>query len=110
MTPRTLTHKGLTLTISQWAKHTALSPSTIYWRLSQGWTVEQTLTPERWKHRRMPSLETEFFKLVCSIDGALQVFRKRIGSYEFEEADRGVVEKFSKSRRDRSPRVAQDRA
>ena len=107
---RTLTHDGLTLTINQWAEQTGLTPSAIYWRLSQGWTVEQTLTIERWKHRRMPSLETEFFKLVCSIDGALQVFRKRIGSYEFEEADRGVVEAFSKSRRDRCPRVAQDRA
>ncbi|MGY4332788.1 hypothetical protein ACVWWG_007205 [Bradyrhizobium sp. LB7.2] len=115
MPARTLTHDGLTLTIRQWANLTGQTTRIIYWRLSQGWTVEQTLTTPKWKRVAKPvtrhaHIETEFHKLVCSIDGALRVYRKRVGSLVFGELDRGVAEKFARNARDRCSRVTQDRA
>ncbi|MDA9529255.1 hypothetical protein ACM42_12665 [Bradyrhizobium sp. CCBAU 25338] len=113
MTVRTLTHTGLTLTVREWAKLTGHSPRIIYWRLSQGWSVEDALTSPKWKRVTVsPSaqLETEFHKLVCSIDGALRVYRKHVGSLMLEELDPGVGRNIAKSRRDRCPRVAQESA
>lgn len=114
MPTRTLTHNGLTLTIREWANHTGQSPQLLYWRLNRGWTVERTLTVPARKHTRRPThsaiFETEFHKLVCSIDGALRVYRKRVGSLVFEEVSRGAPRNSTKSLRDRCPRVAQDRA
>lgn len=112
MTTQTITHDGVTLTVREWAKRNSLSQRTIYYRLGAGWPIEEALTTparKRSKPTRGAILETEFYKLVCSIDGALRVFRKRIGSYVFAETDTpGVVEMFAESRRDRCPRVAQE--
>jgi hypothetical protein len=107
MPARKLTHDGLTLTVRQWANLTGLTTRIIDYRLSRGWTTEQALTTPRWKRLAVPvphraHLETEFHKLICSIDGALRVYRKRVGSLVFEELDRGVGQTFAKSRRDRS--------
>lgn len=112
MPARTLTHDGATLTIREWATVTGQSPQLLYWRLNRGWTVERTLTVPARKHTRRPThsaiFETEFHKLVCSIDGALRVYRKRVGSLVLEELDRGVGRNIAKSRRDRCPRVMQE--
>ena len=43
-TPRTLTHNGLTLTLTQWAERTGLNPETIRSRIDQQkWTVARAL-------------------------------------------------------------------
>ncbi|UVO33793.1 hypothetical protein KUL72_19930 [Bradyrhizobium arachidis] len=115
MTARTLTHAGLTLTISDWAKRIGQTPQFINSRLRKGWTVEEALTVSKrtytTKAMRKKYLETEFFKMVATIDGALQVFHKRAGSYAFEEIDTpGVPKPPQIDRRDRCPRVTQDRA
>lgn len=95
MSVRRLTHDGQTLTVREWSNRTGIPVQAIYRRINIGWSVEQTLTTparKRTKPTRGAILETEFYKLVCSIDGALRVFRKRIGSYVFEETDRGAIE------------------
>lgn len=107
MPARKLTHDGLTLTVREWASLTSQTPRIIYWRLSRGWTIEQALTTARWQRVARPiahqaKLETEFHKLVCSIDGALRVYRKHVGSLVFEELAPGVGRNIAKSRRDRS--------
>ncbi|QOZ76717.1 hypothetical protein XH83_15410 [Bradyrhizobium sp. CCBAU 53351] len=110
MPARTLTHNGMTQTISAWAKHTGQSPQLLYWRLSQGWTIERTLTTPARKHTSRPTrsaiFETEFHKLVCTIDGALRIYRKRVGSLALEELDRGATKMFPRSRCDRSTPAA----
>jgi hypothetical protein len=43
MSARTVTHDGLTLTISEWAKRTNQTPFTLRYRLDAGWPIEQAL-------------------------------------------------------------------
>lgn len=38
-----LTHKGKSLSIAKWSRHTGLPYNTIYARLSMGWKIERVL-------------------------------------------------------------------
>lgn len=49
---RQLTFKGHTRTITQWCKHTGLTPVAINTRLKSGWTVERTLSEPSHKGKR----------------------------------------------------------
>lgn len=40
---RSLTYKGETCSVSEWARRTGLKNKTIYMRLNSGWTIEDTL-------------------------------------------------------------------
>ncbi len=40
---RTLTHRGETLCVSEWAERLGIKPATLYKRLEYGWSVERTL-------------------------------------------------------------------
>jgi hypothetical protein len=44
---RLLTHDGVTMSLSQWARHLGWHPNVLYTRFNLGWTVEQALTTPR---------------------------------------------------------------
>jgi hypothetical protein len=46
---RYITYKGVTLTLSGWAREINLSKKIIKWRLDNGWTIERTLTTPKQK-------------------------------------------------------------
>lgn len=39
-----ITHDGITLTVTQWARRIGIHPNTLFERLSDGWSVEKALT------------------------------------------------------------------
>lgn len=43
-TNRLLTHRGRTLTVTQWADHLGVGKTTLFQRLRYGWSVEKALT------------------------------------------------------------------
>lgn len=45
-----LTHNGLTLSVSEWARRTGLTRSTIIGRIERGWPLDKVLRKEKWKH------------------------------------------------------------
>lgn len=47
-----LTYNGETLSISEWARRTGLSRSTIINRIEYGWPVAEILRTEKWKHAK----------------------------------------------------------
>lgn len=42
--PKYLRHRGMTLTLAQWAQNLGMSKETLVARLRYGWTVDEALT------------------------------------------------------------------
>jgi hypothetical protein len=56
---RYVTLDGVTMSVTEWAHHTGLLPSTITKRLDAGWSVEQALTEKRWSRPIRPQAQAD---------------------------------------------------
>ncbi len=50
-----LTHKGMTMCLSDWAIHTGISRATLNGRLTKGWNIDKLLDTPAGKHRKKES-------------------------------------------------------
>lgn len=47
---RLLTHNGVTLSVSAWARRLGIGKGALFYRLNSGWSVEDALTVPIWEH------------------------------------------------------------
>jgi hypothetical protein len=115
---RKITHDGVTKSVTEWARHVGMLPSTITKRIEAGWSVEQALTKQRWTRPIKPQAEG-----LDDIRKAVRRFaceqRRAIDAFEAEMYERlkgvavtpaGEVENFPTCRSDRWSSSSQDRA
>ena len=127
MAARTITHNGVTLTITEWAKRTDQMPRTLRWRLNAGWPIEQalhlpldprgrertdrqeqTMRLDRELRTKAVQINREFGKLVFAVDSALRSFREKLNSLLPDEQTPGVVKQPAESPPNRTIPSAQD--
>jgi hypothetical protein len=117
MPKHTITHNGLTLSITEWAKRTNQSVPTLRYRLNAGWPTERALfEPIQLGRPRMGQrnsvraiqFEREFSKLVLAVDNALRTFRDKLNSLLPDDDTPGVVENISIEPSDRCHPSTQD--
>ena len=116
-TPRTITHDGITLTISEWAERNNILAHTLRSRLDAGWPIERALFQPRQGGRpnfdqvsqiRHAKLKREFSKLVFAVDQALRTFKDKLDTLIPDEDTGGWVDQPQEMPDDRTYPATQD--
>lgn len=76
---RTITFKGKTLPVTEWARRLGIHPATLFWRLRNGVPVDEALTAPRRRGRVVGAADLEAEMLKVGLTRAAYYTRRKAG-------------------------------